>query len=209
MQRSLSSGWFPPVPRIELVVDDTLFRRTGRKVFGARWCHDGSAAGKSAIGFGNCFVVLGIVVALPFCTRQVCLPVVCSIWEQGSKVVIARRLVCLLSERFSGRTINVTGDAAYVEREIEMQGMRFRLTVRPEDALFGTVLVWRGQARVAVSDPSRTIVDVLDDPRLGGGSERWLMFFGSTWKATIATMNCWSATAIGSPTERCSSGSAT
>lgn len=55
------------------------------------------------------------------------------------------------------------------EREIEMQGMRFRLTVRPEDALFGTVLVWRGQARVAVSDPSRTIVDVLDDPRLGGG----------------------------------------
>jgi predicted transcriptional regulator of viral defense system len=36
-------------------------------------------------------------------------------------------------------------------------------------ALFGTVGVWRGQTRVAVSDPSRTIVDILDDPRLGGG----------------------------------------
>jgi predicted transcriptional regulator of viral defense system len=29
--------------------------------------------------------------------------------------------------------------------------------------------VWRGQLRVAVSDPSRTIVDLLDEPALGGG----------------------------------------
>ena len=35
--------------------------------------------------------------------------------------------------------------------------------------MFGTVSVWRGQNRVAVSDPSRTVIDVLDDPRLGGG----------------------------------------
>ena len=50
-----------------------------------------------------------------------------------------------------------------------MQGIAFHLTVRGPDALFGTVAVWRGQQRVAVSDPTRTIVDVLDDPRLGGG----------------------------------------
>lgn len=55
------------------------------------------------------------------------------------------------------------------EREVEMQGIPFHLTVRSEEALFGTVQVWRGQARVAVSDPSRTIVDVLDDPWMGGG----------------------------------------
>lgn len=55
------------------------------------------------------------------------------------------------------------------DRVVEMQGIPFHVTVRPLKALFGTVHVWRGQARVAVSDPSRTIVDVLDDPRLGGG----------------------------------------
>ena len=55
------------------------------------------------------------------------------------------------------------------EREVEMQGIRFHLTVRSKDALFGTVGVWRGQTRIAISDPSRTIVDILDDPRLGGG----------------------------------------
>lgn len=53
--------------------------------------------------------------------------------------------------------------------DLEIQGIPFHLTVRGEDALFGTVPVWRGQNRVPVSDPSRTAVDLLDDPHLGGG----------------------------------------
>ena len=40
--------------------------------------------------------------------------------------------------------------------------------VRP-GKIFGTRTVWRGQSRVAVSDVHRTIVDMLDDPALGGG----------------------------------------
>jgi hypothetical protein len=116
----------PPGAPLEVVVDDTLFRRTGRKVFGARWCHDGSATSPSAIGFGNCFVVLGIVVRLPFCSRPVCLPVLCSLWQQGSKVVIARHLVGLLAARFPDRTIHVTGDAAYVSRDL--RGLPARIT---------------------------------------------------------------------------------
>jgi predicted transcriptional regulator of viral defense system len=54
-------------------------------------------------------------------------------------------------------------------RHVVMQGIPFHLTRRPESALFGTVQVWRGQSKVSVSDPSRTLVDILDDPRLGGG----------------------------------------
>jgi hypothetical protein len=70
------------------------------------------------MGFGNCFVVLGIVVSLPFCSRPVCLPVLCSLWQHGSKIVTARRLVCLLAARFPDRTIHVTGDAAYASRDL-------------------------------------------------------------------------------------------
>lgn len=54
-------------------------------------------------------------------------------------------------------------------RETAIQGIPFHLTVRPERALFGTVPVWRGQVPVPVSDPSRTVVDLLDAPWLGGG----------------------------------------
>lgn len=34
---------------------------------------------------------------------------------------------------------------------------------------FGTRYVWRGKTRIAVSDVHRTIVDMLDDPKLGAG----------------------------------------
>ena len=51
----------------------------------------------------------------------------------------------------------------------EIQGTRFRLKVMPEQRLFGTRTVWREQNAVTVSDPTRTVVDLLDDPSVGGG----------------------------------------
>jgi predicted transcriptional regulator of viral defense system len=67
------------------------------------------------------------------------------------------------------RTILVVTARPVRNREAELQGVPYRLTVRAKETLFGTAPVWRGQSKVAVSDPSRTIVDILDDPRLGGG----------------------------------------
>jgi predicted transcriptional regulator of viral defense system len=55
------------------------------------------------------------------------------------------------------------------ERLIEIQDTRFHLKVIPPEKRFGTRPVWRGQNKVEVSDPSRTIVDILDDPKIGGG----------------------------------------
>ena len=66
---------------IEVVVDDTLFRRWGPKVFGAFWTHDGSAQDPNALGRGNRWVIVGIVVALPFCSHPVCLPVLLRLWR--------------------------------------------------------------------------------------------------------------------------------
>jgi predicted transcriptional regulator of viral defense system len=61
-------------------------------------------------------------------------------------------------------------------------------------ALFGTRVVWRGQVKVDVSDPARTIVDMLDDPAIGGGIrhasdclETFLNEGGTPAEALIAT----------------------
>lgn len=54
-------------------------------------------------------------------------------------------------------------------RREEIQGTRFRVKVVAEARMFGLVDVWRAQSQVKVSDPARTIVDLLDDPALGGG----------------------------------------
>ncbi len=55
------------------------------------------------------------------------------------------------------------------KKQRSVQGVYFTLKRIPEDALFGTTSVWRGQARVSVSDKHRTIVDLLSDPATGGG----------------------------------------
>jgi predicted transcriptional regulator of viral defense system len=67
------------------------------------------------------------------------------------------------------RTVLVVTAKKVRHRDQVMQGMPYRLTVRSEDKFFGLTPVWRDQVRVSVSDPTRTIVDLLDDPTLGGG----------------------------------------
>lgn len=67
------------------------------------------------------------------------------------------------------RTILVVTAKRVRDRDQVIQGTPFHITVRSDDKLFGTSPVWRDQVRVQVSDPTRTIVDVLDDPTLGGG----------------------------------------
>jgi predicted transcriptional regulator of viral defense system len=55
------------------------------------------------------------------------------------------------------------------EKVQDRHGVRFTLKHISERKMFGTKLVWRLQTRVAVSDVHHTVVDILDDPALGGG----------------------------------------
>src|SRR4029453_3462982 len=57
----------PAGAAITVAVDDSVFRRSGRKVFGAAWQHDGSSPARNKLSFGTCFVTAGIIVGLPFC----------------------------------------------------------------------------------------------------------------------------------------------
>ncbi len=96
----------PPGADLQVAVDDSVFRRSGRKVHGAGWQHDGSAPSVSKLSYGNCFVTAGIVVRLPFCSRAVCLPVLARLHLPGkkgqgpSKVDTAAALVSLLALAF-------------------------------------------------------------------------------------------------------------
>ena len=54
-------------------------------------------------------------------------------------------------------------------KEARVQGLPYRIKRAPGGRMFGTRPVWRDRTRVNVSDPSRTVVDILDAPLLGGG----------------------------------------
>jgi hypothetical protein len=128
--RLVVAALVPEGAAVTVAVDDSVFRRAGRKVFGACWQHDGSAPDRAKKSFGTCFVTVGIVVSLPFCTRPVCLPVLARLYipghgtpraprhggavvVPGSKVACAAALVTALAQALPGRTVHVVGDAAY------------------------------------------------------------------------------------------------
>src|SRR6266540_2966490 len=48
----------------------TLFRRSGRKIFGTGWHHDPLGVGRDAVAWGNNWVVLGVLVDLPFISHR-------------------------------------------------------------------------------------------------------------------------------------------
>jgi predicted transcriptional regulator of viral defense system len=67
------------------------------------------------------------------------------------------------------RSVVVMTTALPRDRKPVIKGTSFLLrTVQPR-AMFGLKPIWRGQVKVSVSDPTRTIVDMLADPALGGG----------------------------------------
>ena len=67
------------------------------------------------------------------------------------------------------RTVLVFTTSSARPRKGEIQGTPFVAKRMSPKRLFGTSRVWRDGAPVDVSDPHRTLVDVLADPSVGGG----------------------------------------
>jgi len=116
--RLVADALIDPGADVTVALDDSVCVRTGPKVHGTGWQHDGSAKNPQKLSFGNCFVTVGIVVALPFCSRAWCLPVLARLHLPGkgagpSKTAVAAELVALLASAFPGRRLHVVADAAY------------------------------------------------------------------------------------------------
>ena len=67
------------------------------------------------------------------------------------------------------RTVVVLTTQRPRERKQSIKGTDFLLKTVPDKAMFGLKAVWRGQVKVKVSDPTRTVLDMLSAPLLGGG----------------------------------------
>lgn len=128
-----------------VAVDDTLFRRSGRKVYAAGWFHDGSARGDHPVGFGNNWVIAAVVVSLPFMSRPVALPVMARLIrkdlkpDQASRLVQARQMAAELARALPGRAIHVVADSAYAGKDLaRLPGqVTWTTRLRKDAALFG------------------------------------------------------------------------
>ena len=73
-----------------------------------------------------------------------------------------------LTEQIFKDILVMTAQAVRQKRQ-DRHGALFSLKHIDERKLFGTRIVWRHQTRVPVSDVHRTVIDMLDDPAVGGG----------------------------------------
>ena len=73
-----------------------------------------------------------------------------------------------LTEQLFRETLVMTAQPVREKRQTR-HGAAFVLRHVPETKIFGTRSIWRGRSKVPISDVHRTIVDMLDDPGLGGG----------------------------------------
>ena len=115
-----------PEGDIVVAVDDTLHAKGGKNVFGAGTHHDPltSTRSRAQFQFGHCWVVLAIVVQLPFDLRPRALPVLFRLnvpvrmakkWgiPHKKKTEQARELLTLLASHFATRDIRLVGDNLY------------------------------------------------------------------------------------------------
>jgi hypothetical protein len=108
---------------VTVAIDDTLFRRRGKKVWAASWFHDGSAPGPAKTGYGNNWVVAAVVVRLPMVNRPVAVPVLAKVvikdTNSASRLWLARRMAQMIAATLPGRRIHVVADAAYAGKELK------------------------------------------------------------------------------------------
>ncbi|MBI4431131.1 MAG: hypothetical protein HY587_05415, partial [Candidatus Omnitrophica bacterium] len=87
------------------------------------------------------------------------------------------------------RTVIVMTTQKVRDRSPNIKGTKFLLRTVLERAMFGLKLVWRGQVKVSVSDPTRTVLDMLNDPKLGGGLRSTVDIFGAYLRSDKKDMN--------------------
>jgi DDE superfamily endonuclease len=114
-----------------LAVDDTLWRRAGRKIHGTAWHHDGNGPARHRPAWGHRWVVVGVILNLPFLRRAVCLPILARLWIPGqgdrTPLVLARELLDLTVAYLGDRRVHLVGDAAYIGKPL--RGLPTHVTV--------------------------------------------------------------------------------
>jgi len=111
---------------ILLVVDDTLARKRGRKIYGAGWHHDPLLKNVQArTSWGHSWVVLGVIVRFPqLAERTFCLPMGFRLYlnhveatrqrrTHRTRPELALQMVGKLCQAWPQRRFHLLGDAAY------------------------------------------------------------------------------------------------
>ena len=91
-------------------------------------------------------------------------------WGLTEQIFNSVSVVTLSSQRESNQTIG---------------NIKFRTRTLGKDQFFGMKKVWFGSKAVEIADPSRTLIDILDLPRFGGGGRHTIDIVRQYWNSDI------------------------
>src|SRR6266576_339676 len=128
---------------VVVAIDDTLFRRRGKKIWAAGWFHDGSAPGPAKTGYGNTWVIAAVVVPLPALRQPVAIPVLAKLiikdTNSASRLWLARRMAQMIAGALPERHIRVVADSAYAGGELKKlpAAVTWTTRLRKDAAVYG------------------------------------------------------------------------
>lgn len=197
-----------PGASIWVVVDDTLCHKRGAKVaFGGIFLDAVLSSKKHKVfRFGNNWVMLGIVVQLPFRPdRYFCLPVLWRVYVKKKKGVkndsshrtkgqLAAEMVLWMAEKWPTRKIIVVGDSAYVGKHL--------LKNRPTNVDILGPIRWDAALSTVELEPGKRVKGrrlptpkkMLADDQRWPGETLTIDFFGKkerTLKVKVIKEVCW------------------
>jgi hypothetical protein len=127
---------------VKVAIDDTVTEHTGRCVYGKACHRDAVRSGKGAPNvkkWGHRWVVLAIVVKLPFCPRPWALPILCALYHKQERsgaakttrpcktpCDLARGLLATLLHWFPDRRFMVIGDGGFASHDLAAMCHRHR-----------------------------------------------------------------------------------
>lgn len=82
------------------------------------------------------------------------------------------------------REVCVLTEQVVAHKKLEMPHASFMLTHIPPTLNFGTKLIWKKNKKIYISDPHKTILDMLHDPKTGGGIQHVIDCFQEYIKST-------------------------
>ena len=67
------------------------------------------------------------------------------------------------------QTIIVVTSHRFSKNDFNVGGIHYLLKMTSQKAFYGLEIIWRNNVKMKVSDPTKTIIDLLNDPVFGGG----------------------------------------
>lgn len=93
-----------------------------------------------------------------------------------------------LSEQIFEPVVYLTTNVV-INRNTMFGGIKFKLKTIRSYKIFGTKTIWRNSTKIKISNPTKTMIDFLDDPVFGGSMRAIEDFFMEYWESKHKDMD--------------------